>query len=348
VPVGKTVPVNVRWQPAEALVTEAALSNGLADAGGVPRLGRPHEHERLRAAGAAGLPWGRLYEGHVNALQLIGRLGTERQRLRAEHDVADGRLFGVWNTQAADGVEVTAIDSRGVTIGGRKTFASGAGRVARAIISVGWPDGSSQLAIVPMDRVRTTIDRSFWRPYGMEDSDSFAIDFAGVRLDSTDLLGGAGDYGRSPWFTAGASRFVAVQTGGIEQLVADFGAFLRRREQHGDPIQLTRFGECVIAARTALLWTNACVEAWMRYDAAPGEVTEAELLVTVDAARGAVERSALDVAERIERGAGARGLLESEPFARRLRDLRMYLRQPAIDATLLRVAGASLTPRAMS
>jgi alkylation response protein AidB-like acyl-CoA dehydrogenase len=348
VPVGKTVPVDVRWEPAEALDTTDALSSGLADAGGVPRFGRRHEHERLRAAGAASLPWGRLYEGHVNALQLIGRLGTERQRLRAEDDVAHGRLFGVWNTQAADGVRVTAVDAYGVTIAGRRTFASGAGRVARAIISIGWPDGTAQLATVPMNRVRTTIDRSFWRPYGMEDSDSFAVDFEGVRLESADLLGGAGDYERSPWLTAGASRFVAVQTGGIEQLVADFGAFLRRREQHADPIQLTRFGECVIAARTALLWTNACVEAWMRYDAAPGEVTEAELLVTVDAARSAVERSALDVAERIERGAGARGLLESEPFARRLRDLRMYLRQPAIDATLLRVAGASLTPRAIN
>ncbi len=158
----------------------------------------------------------------------------------------------------------------------------------------------------------------------MEDSDSFAVDFGGVRLDRDDLLGAPGDYERSPWFTAGASRFVAVQTGGIEQLVADFGAFLRRREQHDDPIQLTRFGECVIAARTALLWTNACADAWMRYDALPGETTEAELLVTVDAARSAVERSALDVAERVERGVGARGLLETEPFARRLRDLRMY------------------------
>jgi alkylation response protein AidB-like acyl-CoA dehydrogenase len=340
--------VNVRWEPAEALAGNDALGSGLADAGGVPRFGRPNEHACLRAAGAADLAWGRLYEGHVNALQLIARVGTERQRLRAEDDVAHGRLFGVWNTQAADGVHVTDVDARGVTIAGRKTFASGAGRVARAIISVGWPDGSMQLAVVPMDRVSTAIDRSFWRPYGMEASDSFAVDFAGVRLDRDDLLGSAGDYERSPWFTAGASRFVAVQTGGIEQLAADFGAFLRRREQHDDPIQLTRLGECVVAARTALLWTNTCAEAWLRYDAAPGESTEAELLVTVDAARSAVERSALDVAERVERGVGARGLLESEPFARRLRDLRMYLRQPAIDATLLRVARASLTPRAIS
>jgi alkylation response protein AidB-like acyl-CoA dehydrogenase len=340
--------VNIRWPDAEDSTVDDALSSGLADAGGVPRVGRPHEHDLLRAAGAADLAWGRLYEGHVNALQLIARLGSERQRLRAQDDIACGRLFGVWNTQAGDGVRVDAADSRGVTIAGRKTFASGAGRVARAIVTISWPEGPAQMAIVPMDRVSTTIDRSFWRPFGMEDSDSFAVDFTGVHLDRDDLLGAPGDYDRNPWFTAGASRFVAVQTGGIEQLVADFGAFLRRREQHGDPIQLARLGECAIAARTASLWTNACVDAWMRYDAIPGDIAEAELLVTVDAARSAVERCALDVAERVERGVGARGLLETEPFARRLRDLRMYLRQPAIDATLLRVAGSALTPRAIS
>lgn len=340
--------MNVRWRPAEALVVDDSLRTGLADAGGVPLIGRPNEHDQLRIAGAGDLAWGRLYEGHVNALQLIARLGTERQRLRAEHDVAHGRLFGVWNTEAADGVRAMAVDSRGVTLAGRKTFASGAGRVARAIISIGRRGEPSQLAVVPMDLVKTTIDRSFWQPYGMEASESFAVDFTGVRVQSDELLGSPGDYQRDPWFTAGASRFVAVQTGGMEQLVAGFGAFLRRREQHEDAIQLTRFGECVVAARTALLWTNSCVDAWMRYDLTPTEVAERELLLTVDAARSAVERSALDICERVERGVGARGLLETEPFARRLRDLRMYLRQPAIDATLLRVARSSMTPRAIT
>ena len=284
----------------------------------------------------------------MNALQLIGRLGTAAQRMRASADAAAGLLFGVWNTQAADGVCVIASDDDSLTLTGRKTFASGAGRVARAMITVAWPDGSSQLAVVPMDRVSTTIDTSFWKPFGMEDSDSFAVDFAGVTLDRDALIGAPGEYELSPWFTAGAARFIAVQTGGVERLVTDFGAFLRRREHHDDPIQMTRFGECVVAARTARLWTDACVDAWIAFDADPGTATATPLLVTVDAARSAVERAALDVAERIERGVGARGLLDTEPFARRLRDLRMYLRQPAIDATLLRVASASLTPRAVS
>ena len=325
----------------------SALCAGHADARGVPCAGRRDEHERLRAAGADDLSWGRLYEGHVNALQLIGRLGTDAQRKRARADADAGRLFGVWNTQAADGVRVVDADDDGITLTGRKTFASGAGRVARAVITFAWPDQSSQLCVVPMDRVTTGVDRSFWKPFGMEDSDSFAVDFAGVHLERNALIGVPGDYERAPWFTAGASRFVAVQVGGLEQLVTDFGAFLRRRGQHDDPIQLTRLGECAIAMRTGELWMNACVDAWVAFDENPGVAAEAALLLTVDAARSAVERAALDVAERIERGVGARGLLDTEPFAKRLRDLRMYLRQPAIDATLVRVARAALTPRAV-
>jgi alkylation response protein AidB-like acyl-CoA dehydrogenase len=324
------------------------LAGTLADARGVPRYGRRDEYERLRNAGADDLAWGRLYEGHVNAVQLIARLGTPAQRERADRDVTAGLLFGVWNTEAADGVRAAHADDAGIALAGRKTFASGAGRVARALITVAWPEGPRQLAVIPMDRVQIVIDRSFWKPLGMEASDSFAVDFGGVQLDCGDLLGVPGDYERSPWFTAGASRFVAVQTGGIERLVSDFGAFLRRREQHTDPIQMTRFGECVLAARTARLWTHACVDAWIAYDDAPVPANEADLLTTVDAARGVAERCALDVLERVERGVGARGLLESEPFARRVRDLRMYLRQPAIDATLLRVAWAVLTPHAIA
>ncbi len=251
-------------------------------------------------------------------------------------------LFGVWNTQAADGVRIVEADAGGIALFGRKTFGSGAGRVKRAIVTAAWHDGSSQITLIPMDEVEVGIDPSFWRPYGMEDSDSYAVDFAGVRLRRDALIGAPGDYERAPWFTAGASRFVAVQTGGIEQLVIDFAAFLKRRNYAEDPLQLARLGECAVDARTALLWTNACADAWSRYDAQPDDAHEAQLHVTVDAARNAVERVALDVSERIERGVGARGLLESEPFPRRLRDLRMYLRQPAIDATLLRVARASL------
>ena len=321
----------------------ADLGSGLADERGVPCAGRAAEHRLLAAAGARDLAWGRLYEGHVNALQLIGRLGSPAQRAAAASDVAHGRLFGVWNTEAHEGVRIARADADEVELVGRKTFASGAGRVARALITAQWPDGGRQLTLVPMDRAPAVVDRSFWNdPLGMEASDSFAVDFTDVRVGRSGVIGEPGAYEASPWFTGGASRFVAVQAGGVTALVRALAGFLRRRGFGDAALQTARLGESVVAARTAALWVEACVAAWERFDEDPVAERAADLLTTVDAARAAVERAALDVMERVERAVGARGLLGSEPFARRIRDLRMYLRQPAIDAVVARVAQAAL------
>ena len=318
------------------------LRTALADPHGLPQCGRATEYALLRQAGYRDLALGRLYEGHVNALQLIAHYGTATQRASAEADANAGRLFGVWNTQASDGVLIAANNGDSVTLSGRKTFCSGAGRVTRALITAADGARGPQLIVVPMDRVAASIDRSFWQPMGMEASDSFAVDFGGVQVERATLIGEPGDYEAVPWFTGGASRFLAVQTGGIERLCDELAGFLRRRGMTGDVLQLARLGEVAVAAGTAHAWTDACVRAWETFDDIGGEDAIATLLATVDAARVAVEASALAVCERVERAAGARGLIEPEPFGSLICDLRMYLRQPAPDAALLRVARAAL------
>jgi alkylation response protein AidB-like acyl-CoA dehydrogenase len=334
------------------LTTPSVLRSGLARVDGSPLVGRAGEVRLLRAAGYSGLPFGRLYEGHVNALQLIARCGTAAQRYAAARDVERGRLFGVWNTEPADGVRVASSDASGLRLAGRKTFCSGAGRVGGALITAksgaagrsgpNLANGANgmQMAVVDMEREQPPIERAFWQPMGMEDSDSYAVDFTGVLVRPDEMLGVPGDYERAPWFGAGAARFVAVQTGGVERIVDEYAAWLREGERSGDPLAVARLGSCAVAARTAHAWTQECAAAWEAYDR--GAVAEDELAVTVDAARVAVERAALDVAEAVERGVGARGLLEPAPFSHLLCDLRMYLRQPAPDQALMRVARSLL------
>ncbi len=317
----------------------SVLSRGLADADGVPLIGRERESQALREMGYRDLALGRLYEGHVNALQLIALLGTPAQRRAYERDVAAGKLFGVWNTQAADGVTVAAHGERFV-LAGRKTFCSGAGRVARAMITARTASDRLQLYVIDMERERTTIDRSFWKPFGMAASQSYAVDFTGIELAADDALGAEGAYERPPWFVGGAHRFLAVQTGGIERLAAEFARFVLEQRRADDPFTLARLGTSVVAAGTAIAWTQTCAAAWAECDA--GIRSSDALVATVDAARIAVERAALDAAEAIERGVSARGLLEPWPFGRLLADLRMYLRQPSPDQALLRVARAAL------
>jgi alkylation response protein AidB-like acyl-CoA dehydrogenase len=303
-----------------------------------PDLPRRAEYAALRRAGALDLPFGRLYEGHVNAVQLVALYGGAEARGEAQRAVDAGALFGVWNTQDANGVRIASMDDDGVVLAGAKTFCSGAGTVAHAIVTAAVPGGGSQMLLVPMRTAHAAIDPAFWHPMGMERSDSFAVDFTGVRVAHRHAIGPHDAYQREPWFSGGAARFVAVQTGALERLTDDLASFLTAANRADDPIQRARLGACVVRARTAVLWTDACAAAWERFDR---EGDAEPLHETVDAARIAVERAALVTLEDIERAVGARGLNEPQPFGARIRDLRMYLRQPAPDAALARVGSAA-------
>ena len=52
----------------------------------------------FRTLGGANLSVGRLFEGHVNALRLVVRIGRSAQARQAAADALAGALFGVWNT----------------------------------------------------------------------------------------------------------------------------------------------------------------------------------------------------------------------------------------------------------
>jgi alkylation response protein AidB-like acyl-CoA dehydrogenase len=311
----------------------ALLALGECDPRGVARAGRKAELDALRAVGARNPSLGRIFEGHLNGAQLVARCGTAVQKARAERDIRRGHIFGVWNTQGSDGVRIFSQGDEFV-LGGAKTFASGAGSIARPIVTAAWPDGSAQMCLVPMDRVATAIDRSAWRPLGMEDSDSFRVSFDGVVLGPDALIGKPGDYERDPWFRGGALRFAAVHVGIVERLYDETVAYLLET----DPFQRARVAEMRIAVGTARQWIDAGERAWLDFDGAETPANAEHVADVVDMTRTVVERCALDVIERAVRSVGARGLLEPLPFARLVRDLEMYLRQPAPDAAVMRVA----------
>lgn len=300
-------------------------------------LGRVAELDLLRRTGHDDPSAGRLLEGHVNALELVGRLGNAAQRERAARDAAGGRLFGMWNTQDDDGVKLIPRGDA-FKLNGRKTFASGAGRVSRGLITAAWPDGRSQLVLVAMDAVQTTIDTTFWRPLGMEASESYAVAFDGVTLDASDLIGGPAAYEASPWFLGGAIRFVAVHAGILERLRDETAVFLRELGRDKSPFQQTRLAEIAASAASAVNWLAPGAAAWDAFDREPSQSHADTVVAVADLARIDVERAAFATIERVERSVGARGLLEPRPFGRLLRDLSMYVRQPAPDAALARIA----------
>jgi alkylation response protein AidB-like acyl-CoA dehydrogenase len=303
--------------------------------------GRRAELDTLRAMGRRNPSLGRLYEGHFNGALLVALYGSPLQRFRARADVERGELFGVWNTQGDDPV---TIERRGphYALHGAKTWASGADRVTRALITARTANGDVQMCLVPLDRVRRDVDPSAWRPLGMRDSNSYRIAFDGIELDRDDLIGAPGDYERPPWFLGGAIRFAAVHAGILERLVGETIGYVIDRGRATDPLVRARVAEMRIAANACCAWLRLAEDAWCAFDRDACEANARAAADASDMARTAIERACLDALEASIRTVGAHGMVEPLPFADLFRDLHMYLRQPAPDAALLRVADAAI------
>ncbi|MFT0858742.1 acyl-CoA dehydrogenase family protein [Ancylobacter sp. G4_0304] len=322
--------------PSEDVAALAAIGTLAAPFASLPGGGAARDPddlmEALRAIGHASLPLGRLFEGHVNAAALIRRYGTSRQRESAFRRARDGALFGVWNTEGADGVRLVR-RGRHLELHGAKIFASGAGHVACPLITARDEEGGLLMVLPRLDG-SSRADLSAWKAHGMRASASGAFCFTGLRVEPADILGQPGDYHRQPHFSAGAWRFCAVQLGGIDRLVDEAASYLRRHGRDTDPHQRARMGEAMIAAETARLWVERAARIAEAEEAATDERTAGNAVAYVNLARCAVERCGLQVMELVQRSIGLSAFQRTSPVERLCRDLSTYLRQPAPDRAL--------------
>lgn len=294
----------------------------------------------LKHIGRGNLAVGRIYEGHINAVQLIQTFGSQEQIAGYAIDVCNyDRIFGVWNAEAADGVKIIPLSNGKYQLQGSKTFCSGAGYVQRPFVNGALPDGSWQMCIVPMDEVKTISNPDWWQPLGMRATASYKIDFTGVELNDSALIGQPGDYYRQPWLSLGVIRFAAVQLGGAEALFNYTRQYLQQLEYTKDPYQQERLGRMAIAIESGNLWLRGAADMVTAYAPVfggyPTFPQQPERIVTyANMVRTAIEQICIDVIQLCERCVGTRGLLPPHPMERIIRDLTLYLRQPAFDAAL--------------
>ncbi|WP_407521394.1 acyl-CoA dehydrogenase family protein [Methylobacterium oryzisoli] len=293
--------------------------------------------EVLRLVGSGSLALGRLYEGHVNALDLIARYGDARQRERLFGDALDGHLFGVWNTEPPAAGLTLAECPGGVALAGVKTFASGAGRVTRALVTARRAPADAPLMLVVPLAPGTRADLSAWQAQGMRASATGTVDLTGLVVPREAVLGGPDDYHRQPHFSGGAWRFAAVQLGGIEAVFDAWRGHLAAAGRGADPHQLARLGEGAIAVEGARLWVRRAAGL-----VAAGTLPPERIVAYVNLARLAVERAGLDVLQLAQRSVGLPGFLRGHRLERLSRDLATYLRQPAPDRALTTAAAEIL------
>lgn len=315
---------------ADAGLLTATLPGGW---GGDRELSTGELLEILRMVGQGNLSVGRIYEGHVNALLLIEQFATPGQREGWYAGARERHLFGVWNTEMADGVTFTEEPDGGIRVTGSKSFCSGSVQVTRPIVTgryVG-ADGRDrgwQMAVLPLDNHDVIVDPGFWTTYGMRNSVSYKIDFTGIRLGAEHLLGEPDDYNRQPTLTGGAVRFAAVQLGGAEAVLQHTRDYLRATGRTTDAHQRRRVGEMTIAVESSKLWLPRA-----------GQVLDhvkdaSEIIAVSNMVRCSIADTCRLVLNLSDQCVGARGMLPPQPLSRLHADLQVYLRQPAPDATL--------------
>lgn len=303
----------------------------------------------LKQIGCANLTVGRVFEGHVNAIQLIQTFATPEQMAVYAQEVRDRhKVFGVWNAEAGDGVKIVPLGGDRYRLEGSKTFCSGAGCVDRPFVSGVLPDGRWQMCIVPMDEVKTSCDPSWWQPPGMKGTASYKIDFTGVEIGESSLIGQPDDYHRQPWLSGGVVRFAAVQLGGAEALLNETRRYLQMLRRTVDPYQEARLGQMAIAVESGNLWLRGAAIQLADYapqfggDPAQPQAESERLVAYANMVRTAIEQICIDVMQLCERSVGTRGLLPPHPMERIIRDLTLYLRQPSFDAALANVGQYAL------
>lgn len=306
----------------------------------------------LKKLGWGNLAVGRIFEGHVNALQLIQTFGTRSQIDRYACDARDRhKIFGVWNAEANDGLKVIPLENGKYQLEGSKTFCSGSGYVERPFVNGVLATGGWQMCVVPMEQIKTYSDSNWWQPCGMKATASYKVDFSNIQLDGESLIGKAEDYNCQPWLSAGAIRFTAVQLGGAEALFDNTCQYLQSLNRVNDPYQEARIGQMAIAIQSGNLWLKGASDLIASYAPTFGGTSDSQrdrancdrLVNYVNMARTAIEQICMDVMQLCERSVGTRGLMPPYPMERIIRDLTLYLRQPSFDATLQAVGRYNLS-----
>ena len=309
-----------------------ATSGLLAFPFALPSRLRQAEVDTLRVVlttlGRGSLALGRLYEGHVNAVGLVARYGSPANLALLRDEVRQGRASGVWMA----GPPLT-LDEDGI-MRGHKLLCSGAGYWRRPLVAADRDGGS--ILLLPDLSEATPVDATGWTAHGMRATATGTVDFTGIHVGAGEIVGLPGDYLRSPWFRGGAWRVIAVQLGGIEAVMEHYATQLRAGPHCDHPIQLARFGEALIAAETARLWVEKAA------NTAEGDGDPHSIDAFVDLARNAFEGAALRVVALAQKAIGLGAFLRPNPIERVARDLTTYLRQPALDASLMSAAAFHL------
>jgi hypothetical protein len=291
------------------------------------------EWELVRRVAAADASVGRILDGHLNAVERLEVAAAPELREAELAKLDDGeRLLGVWGADPGPGegsparlVETGA----GTVLRGAKTFCSGAGGVAAALVMVGSNDGTApRLVLVECDE-RAELDRDWYRAAGLRASESHLVRFDDAPVVA--VLGEPGELGREPWFSRDAMRTAATWAGMVDA-AADAALAELAERRAGEPLAQLAAGRIEAARGT--------VDAWLGH-AAQAVDSGDELWALSVRMRAEIDRAAKAVLETAAAACGSHPFVTGGDLDRGRRDLETFLLQHRLEPLLAR-SGAEI------
>lgn len=320
----------------DVLERAGALALTVPDAAGERPVSFAEEWAAVRRVACADGSVGRIYDGHMNAVERLDAHAREPLRSEELAAVAAGRRrLGVWGADPVPGEgEPARLVERGGrrTIEGVKVFCSGAGGLDRALVLVrGDRPGPPLLAYVDLtERVR--VDRAWYRGAGMRASESHRVVFDEAEVLA--VLGDPGELAREPWLGRDAVRTAATWAGvadsGLEAALAALALHLET-----DELRALAAGRMLAARGTIDVWLE---RAAARADAAP----DASLGALSVHLREEVARAARLILDEAARATGSRPFAVAGALDRARRDLGIFLLQHRLDPLVARTGRAAI------
>ncbi len=321
-----------------ALAPTGALSwNARA---GTERPPAAEELALVRAVARADGSVGRIFDGHLNAVERIAVQGPEALAERELAAIRAGAvLAGVWGGDPVPGegppAAVEAVAGRQV-LRGVKTFCSGAGGLQRALVLARAAGGGPPLSVwIDLTDPRVEIDESWYRASGLRTSVSHRVVFHDAPVLAR--LGAPGAIAAQPWFARDALRTAASWAGMADTAVHAALSELAARPVRGDLERLAA-GRIRGAARAIELWLDAAARAMDGHDAELPELAVHARVAIADACRTLLDEAA--------RACGSRPFARGSALDRARRDLELFLLQHRLDPLLARTGEQVLAERA--
>jgi hypothetical protein len=295
--------------------------------------------ELLASVAAVDVAAGRVFEPHLDALAILAQSGRD-----------PGGIDGAWGVFAAEGPGARLDAKQGdaaILLSGSKAWCSLAPLLDRAVITAHTETGARAAFAVDLHHPGVACEEPMWVARGLQEIPSGTVHFNQVPAEK---LGRDGWYFSRPGFAWGGMGVAACWLGGAIAVARDFRDSLRAGADRGrepDQIALAGLGEAdrilssslQYLARTAALIDDGGPTGGDRRSSGGGHSAETDSAETDSPGadrsawsealrvRGTVAAAVERVLSLVSRNRGPAPLAFEEPYAKRMADLALYVRQ---------------------